>query len=61
MLEASCKKLKKESNVTAGNMTVQVRSRGLEKASWVTKSDALPFQVIIVFSCLNLFKTSANQ
>lgn len=48
MLEASHKKFKKESNQTAGNTKVQMRGKGLEKTSWVTKSDPLPFLTIFL-------------
>lgn len=56
MLEAFCKKFKKESNQTAGNMKVQMRSKGLEKTSWVTESDPLPFQTIFLVNWTTTLK-----
>lgn len=56
MLEASHKKFKKESNQTAGNTKVQMRGKGLEKTSWVTKSDPLPFLTIFLVNWATALK-----
>lgn len=47
MLEAQ-HQFRKESNQTTGNIKVQISRKSLEKTSWVTESDLMPFQTIFL-------------